>query len=433
MGSHWSIIWEELRIDRPPGTENAKVSGKKPNVSSGLAVKRSSPLPSQLGRVVSAAHLNRVFETYKMTKLQLEVLESEDRFLSIAVPRSNTHRKRREREGTILETVFDVQQYAGNGFVGAIWYSRSELVVEFLTRAQRNRALHTIPRRSAVIAQENVQPIKPEQPGGPKLYFSWTLPVYPEDTAGALSAALNLHFEGTGYSSFYTFNRFDRPKGYLRIIFHKAHPPLKWNLRGTSFKERRFRKEIVTENDYSLQAEEVPLADDYRLLTELQRDIKAPASTKAVSKSKKGSDKRGGFSVARKANENSATPEEMDEGSTIEKPKMRRRALSYGTDFDSSKSLSVENGAVVQLDGAIYKVPAPSDLPLEEATFNKFTRSYFELGPQERGTLNAQTLFRLYRTFLETQFPDAKDGSKLEAFQRVSCLKAWSRQLLKYH
>ena len=291
MGSHWSIIWEELRIDRPlgtgNGTKNAKVSGKKPNISSGLAMKRSTHLPSQLGRVISAAYHNRISETYKMTKPQLEVLESEDRFLSIAIPKSDTHPTRREREGTRMETVLDVQQYAGNGFVGAIWYSRSELVVEFLTRAQRNRALHTIPRSSTVIAQENIQPIRPQQPGGPRLYFSWILPVYPEDTAGALTTALNLHFEGTGYSSFYTFNRFDRPEGYFRIIFHKAHPPLKCNLQGTSFEERCFRKEIVTENAYSLQAENIPLADDYRLLTEVQGDIQVPASTKAFSKSKK--------------------------------------------------------------------------------------------------------------------------------------------------
>ena len=429
------MIWEEFRIDRPPGTENGtenpKVSGKQPNISSGLGAKRSTHLPSQLGRVASAAHLNRTFETYKMTKLQLEVLESEDRFLSIAVPNSNAHGSRREREGTRMETVHDVRQYAGNGFLGAIWYSRSELVVEFLTRAQRNRALHTIPRSSAVIAQENVQPIEPEHPGGPRLYLSWILPVYPDDTAGALSAALNLHFKGTGYSSFYTFNRFGRRKGSFRIIFHKAHPPLKCNLIGTSFAERCFRKEIVTENDYPLQAENVPLADDDRLLAEVQGDIRAAAGTKAIRKSTKGSDKRGGIAVASKSNEHSTTPEGMDEDSTKEKPRLRRRALSYGTDFDSNQSPSVENGAIVQLDGAIYKVPRPLDLPLEEATFNKFAQSYFDLGPQERGTLAAQPLFRLYRTFLETQFPDGKDGSKLEAFQRVSCLEAWSRQLLK--
>ena len=143
MGSHWSIIWEELRIDRPLGTGNgtksAKVSGKKPNISSGLAVKRSTHLPSQLGRIISAVYHNRIFETYKMTKPQLEVLEPEDRFLSIAIPRSDTHPTRREREGTRMETVLDVQQYAGNGFVGAIWYSRSELV----NPAQPSTTYHT--------------------------------------------------------------------------------------------------------------------------------------------------------------------------------------------------------------------------------------------------------------------------------------------------
>jgi len=199
-----------------------------------------------------------------MNKLQLELLTSENRFLSInvLVPRPRVLAAYVNAE---LDAVFDVQRRAGAGFVRAIWYG-SALIAEFVTCAQRDRALSSIIEDPSPLVKKNVGSIGSGEAGEPELYMSWVLPFYREDTPAALSSALEDHFDGTGYSSFFTFGQFDRPEGYIRIIFHNAPPALKTILKSHCFQERWFWIESVTESDYPLQKPSV-----------IQKEIKANA------------------------------------------------------------------------------------------------------------------------------------------------------------
>ena len=249
MQQHWGKVWLDLKVNRPK--ESLGVAALKTQALGTDPATASSELPGQFGSVISTAHRDRTLKTYMMSKLQLELLRSENRFMSITIlvpkPRNQAAFVKAE-----LDTVSDVQRRSGPGLLGAIWYGR-QLVVEFATCAQRDRALRTITRGSSTLVKENVLPIGSGEGGRPRLYMSWLLPFYREDTPATLASALEDHFDGTGYSSFFTFGQFDRPEGYIRIIFHNAPPALKTILKSYCFQERSFFLDAVTKSDYSLQ------------------------------------------------------------------------------------------------------------------------------------------------------------------------------------
>lgn len=149
--------------------------------------------------------------------------------------------------------MFDVREHSSKGLVGAIWYW-DELVVEYETHAQRHKAFHRLSRRSQILNKEDINPIGSGKPREPRRYMSWVLPYYRRDTPTILSQAIHQHFDGTGYSSYYTFGHFEGSRDTLRIIFHKAPPALTSTLNWNS-RERWFRREIVSADDYPLQEE----------------------------------------------------------------------------------------------------------------------------------------------------------------------------------
>jgi len=429
-----------------------------------------------------------------------------------------------------LDAVFDAQRCAGAGFIGAIWYWR-ELIVEFATCAQRDRALRTIIRGSSTLVKENVHPIGSGEGGEARLYMSWVLPFYREDTPATLSSALDDHFHGTGYSSFFTFGRLDRPEGYIRIIFHNAPPALKTILKSHCFQERWFWVESVTESDYPLQKpsviqKEIKANADIGVAKELANDTDKESTGLAVEVSDEeaayslqteqalnGSEstvppiaqaktevntdvdaavepandtgkrveaspaedaaKETEVNVDVDATENQANDSDKKAeaaaaaDSGIEKDVIANVdiAENQANDTDNREEASPANNSSIEIltpshlgiessgdsnaiserqtefseqeveynhravnkattavhvDNTSYNIPAASALPLHEATFDTFTRIHFESGLEELERMNCKILFKLYRTFLETQFPYVEGEAEIDAFQRVS-------------
>lgn len=260
---HCSKVWLDLKVNRPEESLGIFALKKTQALSIGPAT-LSADFTGKLGSVTSTPHRNQAQKTHSMSKLQLELLRSENRFLSITtlVPKSRGQAANAKAE---LDAVYDIQRRAGVGFVGAVWYGR-ELIVEFVTREQRDSALSSMIEDLSPLVKKKIGSIGSGEAGDSKLYMSWVLPYYPRDTPATLSSALDDHFDGTGYSSFYTFGKFDRPEGRIRIIFHNAPPALKQILESHCFQERCFWVETVTDSDYPLQKPSV-----------MQTEIKANA------------------------------------------------------------------------------------------------------------------------------------------------------------
>jgi len=83
MEQHWSKVWLDLKANRPE--ESIGVIALKTQALSNGPATASSNISGQLGSVTSTAHRNRTQKTYTMSKLQQELLRSENRFLSITV------------------------------------------------------------------------------------------------------------------------------------------------------------------------------------------------------------------------------------------------------------------------------------------------------------------------------------------------------------
>jgi len=414
MGQHWAIIWENLNAENPQGIMRAET----------LKVKQVE-YSGQWGRVASTADPNRTLSTRSMTEQQLQVLRSEDRFLSITVTKPKAPRLKGHIEAMKLDVVFDVQQFAGKGLVSAVWYGWFDLVVEYGTPAQRDRALHAIPKGSKTLAKKDVQSIGSEEPSGPKLCVSWTVAYRFKDTPETLSSALHHHFDGTGYSSSYTFGRFDCPKGILRIIFHKAPPALERILvcNSSSFQERRFRTEVVTENDYPLQ--KGPISGERLSMTSrvTQNETKANAGADLAEVPVNGFDKEPKASAAENAAK--AAEASLDDGvQEIDKDNatLEQQTMSRDQEIEQDRSAPEKALMTVFMDGAIHKIPTAFTLPLHELSFNTFARTYMQMEPQEPEKLTSKTLLKLYRTFLNSQFPDIEGEPIIEAYQRVSFL-----------
>lgn len=495
MEQHWSKVWLDLKANRPE--ENIGVIALKTQALSNSRAGASSDIAGQLGSVTSTAHRNQTQKTYTMSKLQLELLRSENRLLSITI----SVPKPRDRAAFVkaeLDAVFDARQHAGAGFIGAIWYWR-ELILEFATCAERDSALRSITRGSSTLVKENVHPIGSGEGGEPRLHMSWVLPFYREDTPATLLSALDDHFDGTGYSSFITFGRLDRPEGYIRIIFHNAPPALKTILKSHCFQERWFWVESVTDSDYPLQKpsviqKEIKANADIGITKELANDTDKESTGLAVEVSDEeaacslqteqalnGSEstvppiaqaktevnthvdateepandtgkrveaspaedaaKETEVNVDVDATENQANDTDNREeaspttNSSIEILTPSHLGIESSGDCNaiserqtefSEKEVEYNHRAVnkattaVHVDNTSYNIPAASALPLHEATFDIFTRMYFESGLEKLERINCKILFKLYRTFLETQFPYVDGEAKIDAFQRVS-------------
>ncbi len=462
MEQHWSKVWLDLKANRPE--ENIGVIALKTQALSNGRARASSDISGQLGSVTSTAHRNQTQKTYTMSKLQLELLRSENRFLSITI----SVPKPRDRAAFVtaeLDAVFDARRCAGAGFIGAIWYWR-ELIVEFATCAQRDRALRTITRGSSTLVKENVQPIGSGEGGGPRLYMSWILPFYREDTPATLSRALDDHFDGTGYSSFFTFGQFDRPEGYIRIIFHNAPPALKSILKSHCFQERSFFIDVVTKSDYPLQkpsfmqkdikakadagvAEELANHTDkgsmglavkssdeeaaYPLQTELpfngsestvlpaaQGKNEVNADVDAAEGPRNDTGKRVEASPAEDSSIEILTPSHLGIASSGDNNAIEEQTQSSEKEIENDHRAVNKATTAVVANETTYFIPTALALSLQEATFNTFTRMYLEYGRDEPEKMDCKTLIKLYRTFLETQFPHVEGEARMDAFQLVS-------------
>lgn len=195
----------------------------------------------QVGQMKPSTPPSPMYTTGPMTEPQMRVLRSANRFLSINVPRK------------ILKstTYKGVQEHVGDGLVGAIWYGEIQLVVEYRSTNKRDMALQTI--RSINSDKEIGQPIGP---GEPKLYMSWVVNVHWRAKPADLPKALHRHFQGSGYSSPFSYGLFDSTtkniKKPLRIIFHQA-PPLvnkRFDIPGWCKTPRR---EVITGSQFPLQ------------------------------------------------------------------------------------------------------------------------------------------------------------------------------------
>jgi len=519
MKQHWSKVWLDLKVVRPKESLGVVALKQTQTLSSGPAT-ASSRFPGQLGSVTSTSHRNRIHKTDSVSKLQLELLRSENRFLSVTVlvPKPKLQAAIVKAE---LHAVLDVQRCADSGFVGAIWYW-CELVVEFLTCAQRDWAFRTISRASSTVVKGNVHPIGSGGAGEPKLYMSWVLPFYREDTPATLSSALDNHFVGTGYSSFFTFGQFDRPEGHIRIIFHNAPPALKTILKSHCFEERWFWTETVTDSDYPLQKEQRRNGSSSYLPSVVQKEVKAnadigvaeevandtgkeslglavkisdeePACPLQTEQALKGSestvppatqgttkvnadldaaeqpasdddnraeaspaedsgietevnanvdaeedqardtDKRAEASPAKDSVIETLTTSHFEDGTSgdnndisegqtqsPEKKQSPEKEQSPEEEAENDCPADSEATTTVLVDDTFYKIPTASALSLHEATFDTFTRMYLEFRHEKSEKTNCKTLIKLYRTFLETQFPYVDCGRKIDAFQRVS-------------
>lgn len=463
MQQHWAKVWLDLKVNRP--NEKFSVAALKTQAYSMDPAAASSELPGQLGSVTSTVPRNRTPMTYTMSKLQLELLRSENRFLTITVyvpkPRNRAAFVKAE-----LEAISDVQRRSGPGLLGAIWYGR-ELIVEFAACAQRDRALRTLTRGSSTLVKENIQPIGSGEGGGARLYMSWLLPFYREDTPATLSSALEDHFDQTGYSSFFTFGQFDRPEGNIRIIFHNVPPVLKSVLKSHCFQERWFVRDAVNKTDYPLQKpssmqKEIKANADAAVAEELANDIDNESTGSAVENPDK--EAISPLQIEQEHNESESTvpstiraktdvSADVDaaegpandtgkrvEVASAEDPDIEIQITYHfegkssgdnNTVFDEQTQISEsevaddhrvvnETTTAVLVDEKSYNIPTASALPLHEATFNTFTRMYLESRRDELEKMDRKTLIKLYRTFLEVQFPHVEGEARMNAFQRVS-------------
>ena len=213
-----------------------------------------------------------------LTRPQLDVLGSENRFLAISIASSEFEENEEPTDFARLNVVFDVRESANDGLIGAVWYGSFELVVEYATPSQRDEALRAL-------ARKDVRPLEPPVLGGPRLLMSWVIPVFPEDSAEGLASALEDYFEGTGFSSLYTYGRFGCSKASFRIVFHNPPPPLTWVLKGVEFAERLYRPDVVTGDDFRLRLEPLPpsssqgASEDVRVCSEADLEVTKTKST----------------------------------------------------------------------------------------------------------------------------------------------------------
>ncbi len=100
-----------------------------------------------------------------------------------------------------------------------------------------------------------------------------------------------------------------------------------------------------------------------------------------------------------------------------------QQTMSGYQDIEQDQVAPKKPSTTVVVDGTNHKVPTALALPLNEVTFNTFARTYMQIGSQEQTeNLNSKNLLKLYRTFLNTQFPNIKGEPMNEALQRVSFL-----------
>lgn len=281
----------------------------------------------------------------------------------------NPPRTTGQLEATRVDVMYDIQEYGKDGLIGAVWYGAYELIVEYVTSHRRDTAVQTIREGSSDTSSINVLPIGP---GGHKSYATWTLPWYKEDSPAALTKALHDHFEGTGYSSFYTYGRIDVSRGLLRIIFHHAPPNLAWTLEGAvGFRERKFRQEVVSADDYPLRKVTEEYDSNNLALT--------PSSRNPVS----------AIAVHPINGENTLSQEASATGQPSEKT--GKDSSKKGKSFKQDSSRAVNNDQstedkatmTVALYGMQYRVLSNTALPLHLATFNMFATACANLHTQE--------------------------------------------------
>lgn len=424
MGQYWYDILPNLGCQHAQVISKAQIRREVPAIPSDEYSAHLPRSPAYLGYVNATLPGNRPYITQPMNEPQSKLLGSENRFLSITIPKPKSIREDGEIEAVKLRVYFDVQRVAGDGFIDAIWYGWYDLIVEYGTRTQRDEALHTMTRECDGLSEKDVQPLTWS---GPRICMSWIIFWHSKDTSTTLSDAIHHHFDKTNYWSFYTFGRFDRPVGYRRIIFHRAPPSVSFTLGCRTFKERRIWKALVHEKDYPLQAERIPNRSDIHSPTSTIENSKAYSSTKYTTGSNGTDEARYSTSKSQISETISVISQLTDKGLKKDHLKSETQGMPCGKPLQNDASNVNEAIATVILDGASYKVPSASALPLHKATFNDFARRYFELDPQERGTLNVKSLVRLYHAFIETLFRDAKSDAKLDAFQRVSSQQPLNR------
>ncbi len=512
LGQRWGALRENLNSHQQDRGFNTWK--KKGTLPCGLTVATPFESHEQVGRIISTSFSCLRITTQTMTGSQLKLLRSENRFLSVTLP--NLQNEKSERKAARRKVQEHVQQHAGDGLTGAIWYGFAEFIVGYETRAQRDRALRTISEDSLTLALKGVQPIGP---GGPKLHMSWIVDYHPKDTPAALSSALHRHFGGTGYRSSYSFGQYDQPKNMLRIVFHNAPPFMDDKLRFGLSPRKKLRRQVVTSDDYSLCKEQTPTEGGALAAHDIKKEMKAEADINAAknpsfeigersepsaaedadgekifgSALRKETSSETSDDLARRArtfgrkshtklcsvpliarsvHENPSSPASglhseqpskaarTSPGNMDIRPQLLRHSSDIANqqqpgivspggplqekprdfdveDRDPDQDISVMDQrsrlseqylgeasqqyvVPVLIDDTSYVIPTSVALALDTTTFDTFARLYLNVSRQIPETLNAKTLIRLYRAFLETQFPDDSNETIMEALQRVS-------------
>ena len=88
-------------------------------------------------------------------------------------------------------------------------------------------------------------------------------------------------------------------------------------------------------------------------------------------------------------------------------------------DVETDVPSNLQTTTTVLLDDSVYTIPKAATMPLESTTFNAFADLLVDLDTPELTQLDINTLIRLYRRFIESQFSSAERDALLEAFQRV--------------
>lgn len=198
----------------------------------------------------------------RMGEARLELMKSDNRFLSIHLQKAKKPRPNREIEAEKFKLGYDVREVAEKGLIGLVWYGWFDLVAEYKTPKSRDKASIKLRQacrqgRLAVVARD-IKRIAPEKAGLPELVISWKIAFKGDDTPAMLSEALSRFFDGTGYTSSYTYGRFDQPENIIRLIFHKMPPSGGGALQWDSSRERRFRTEVIAKGDFPLQKSPTP-------------------------------------------------------------------------------------------------------------------------------------------------------------------------------
>ena len=308
---------------------------------------------------------------------------------------------------------------ASNGLVRANWHGERVLIIVYQNAKFRDEAYQVIdanPLPPGVLEVQRLGPLCPRQ------YVAWSIPVSPTETPADFSEALQRYFNGSHYASDYTISGFGSSANKILVTFGTAPPSFGNNIMmGSPRKLRRFKTSLVTANG-------MPISSD----TVVSSGGEAGRVSYGGTTGRRSTEIRGKTKDERIEHLDSDRGDDMDHETDPDASDRLEEAF-----IDSEANLNQDNAskgtrghssdqetlATILVNGTRHKVPSAKALPLHETTFNRFARMYLELGPHRPQKLTAKVMIKLYRVFLETQFPNVQSEARLDAFQRVRSLQ----------